>query len=230
MNRLADETSPYLRQHAGQPGRLVPLGRRGLRPGQGGGQAHPALRRLLGLPLVPRHGPRVLRGRGHRRGHERLFVNIKVDREERPDVDAVYMEAVQAIDRQGGWPMTVFLTARRPPVLRRHLLPPGPLRRAAPPGGRGVDRAAPGDSRATPTSWPRPSGPGRPPGAAAGGRADGSPRRRRCSTAATRPSRTAYDPEWGGFGRAPKFPQPSHAGAGAAAGRPGGRHRRPGHG
>ena len=39
-----------------------------------------------------------------------LFVNIKVDREERPDVDAVYMDAVQAMTGQGGWPMTVFLT------------------------------------------------------------------------------------------------------------------------
>ena len=52
-----------------------------------------------------------------------LFVNVKVDREERPDVDAVYMQAVQALTGSGGWPMTVFLHARRPPVLRRHVLP-----------------------------------------------------------------------------------------------------------
>ena len=42
-----------------------------------------------------------------------LFVNVKVDREERPDVDAIYMDAVQAIAGQGGWPMTVFLTPGR---------------------------------------------------------------------------------------------------------------------
>ena len=47
-----------------------------------------------------------------------LFVNVKVDREERPDVDAIYMEATQAMTGQGGWPMTVFLHARRPAVLR----------------------------------------------------------------------------------------------------------------
>ena len=51
------------------------------------------------------------------------FVNVKVDREERPDVDAIYMEAVQAMTGQGGWPMTVFLDPEGVPVLRRHLLP-----------------------------------------------------------------------------------------------------------
>ena len=51
------------------------------------------------------------------------FVSIKVDREERPDVDAVYMEAVQAITGSGGWPMSVFLTPDRPALFRRHLLP-----------------------------------------------------------------------------------------------------------
>ena len=50
------------------------------------------------------------------------FVNVKVDREERPDVDAIYMEAVQAITGQGGWPMTVFLDPDGA-LLRRHLLP-----------------------------------------------------------------------------------------------------------
>ena len=54
-----------------------------------------------------------------------LFVNVKVDREERPDVDAIYMEAVQAMTGHGGWPMTVFLTPDGRPVLRRHLLPDG---------------------------------------------------------------------------------------------------------
>ena len=51
------------------------------------------------------------------------FVSVKVDREERPDVDAIYMEAVQAMSGQGGWPMTVFLRPRRRALLRRHLLP-----------------------------------------------------------------------------------------------------------
>ena len=51
------------------------------------------------------------------------FVAIKVDREERPDVDAVYMAATQAISGEGGWPMSVFLPARRPGLPCRHLLP-----------------------------------------------------------------------------------------------------------
>ena len=60
-----------------------------------------------------------------------LFVNIKVDREERPDVDAIYMDAVQAMTGHGGWPMTVFLTPDGQAVLRRHLLPDRPAQRHA---------------------------------------------------------------------------------------------------
>ena len=52
------------------------------------------------------------------------FINIKVDREERPDVDAIYMSAVQAMTRQGGWPLNVFLTPDGRPILWRHLLAP----------------------------------------------------------------------------------------------------------
>ena len=58
------------------------------------------------------------------------FVAIKVDREERPDVDAVYMAATQAMTGQGGWPMTVFLTPDGRAVLLRHLLPARPVRPA----------------------------------------------------------------------------------------------------
>jgi uncharacterized protein YyaL (SSP411 family) len=53
-----------------------------------------------------------------------LFVNVKVDREERPDVDAVYMEAVQAMTGQGGWPMTVFLTPEGRPFFGGTYFPP----------------------------------------------------------------------------------------------------------
>ena len=54
-----------------------------------------------------------------------LFVNIKVDREERPDVDALYMNALHQLGEQGGWPLTMFLTGERRAVLGRHLLPEG---------------------------------------------------------------------------------------------------------
>ena len=69
-------------------------------------------RRLRGLSLVPRNGARVLRGRRCRAGslNER-FINIKVDREERPDVDRIYQIAQQMLtQRSGGWPLTMFLT------------------------------------------------------------------------------------------------------------------------
>ena len=55
----------------------------------------------------------------------RDFVSIKVDREERPDVDRVYMSFVQATTGSGGWPMTVFLTPELKPFYRRHLLSAG---------------------------------------------------------------------------------------------------------
>ena len=51
------------------------------------------------------------------------FVCIKVDREEHPDVDAIYMDAVQAMTGAGGWPLNAFLTPDGDPVLVRHLLP-----------------------------------------------------------------------------------------------------------
>ena len=70
------------------------------------------------------------------------FVSIKVDREERPDLDAIYMDAVQAMTGSGGWPMTVFLTPDGRAVLRGHVLPPGAAARPAvvPPGADGASR------------------------------------------------------------------------------------------
>ena len=55
------------------------------------------------------------------------FVSVKVDREERPDVDAVYMDATQALTGQGGWPMTVFLTPDGRPFYAGTYFPPQPL-------------------------------------------------------------------------------------------------------
>ena len=60
------------------------------------------------------------------------FVNIKVDREERPDIDSIYMAAVQALTRHGGWPMTVFLTPDGAPFYGGTYFPPIP-RAACPP-------------------------------------------------------------------------------------------------
>ncbi|MFO7591764.1 MAG: thioredoxin domain-containing protein [Acidimicrobiia bacterium] len=108
-NRLADETSPYLRQHADNPVDWYPWGDEAF-----------AAARDRDLPILLSVGYSACHW-CHVMAHEsfedpdvaavmnRLFVNVKVDREERPDVDGIYMQAVQALTGRGGWPMTVFL-------------------------------------------------------------------------------------------------------------------------
>ncbi len=110
MNRLADASSPYLRQHRDNPVDWY----------QWGDEAFDEARRS-GRPILLSVGYSACHW-CHVMAHEsfedpataavmnRLFVNVKVDREERPDVDAVYMDAVQALTGRGGWPMTVFCT------------------------------------------------------------------------------------------------------------------------
>ena len=109
-NRLAQETSPYLRQHAGNPVDWYPWG-----PEAFTAATERNVPILLSVGYSACHWCHVM-------AHEcfeddevaaemnRRFVNIKVDREERPDVDSIYMDAVQAMSGRGGWPMTVFLT------------------------------------------------------------------------------------------------------------------------
>ena len=109
-NRLGREISPYLRQHRDNPVDWYPWGDEAF-----------ALARSTGKPILLSVGYSACHW-CHVMAHEcfedvetasimnGLFVNIKVDREERPDVDAIYMDAVQAMTGRGGWPMTVFLT------------------------------------------------------------------------------------------------------------------------
>ena len=109
-NRLAQETSPYLRQHAANPVDWYPWG-----PEAFAAAEERNVPILLSVGYSACHWCHVM-------AHEcfeddtvaaemnRRFVNIKVDREERPDVDSIYMDAVQAMSGRGGWPMTVFLT------------------------------------------------------------------------------------------------------------------------
>jgi uncharacterized protein YyaL (SSP411 family) len=109
-NRLAQETSPYLRQHAENPVDWYAWG-----PEAFATATERNVPILLSVGYSACHWCHVM-------AHEcfeddevaaqmnALFVNVKVDREERPDVDAVYMDAVQALTGRGGWPMTVFLT------------------------------------------------------------------------------------------------------------------------
>lgn len=126
VNRLAGVTSPYLLQHADNPVDWWPWGP----------DAFEEARRrdvpvLLSVGYAACHWCHVM-------AHESFedealaayanehFVAVKVDREERPDVDAVYMEAVQAATGQGGWPMTVFLTPERDPFYFGTYFPPEP--------------------------------------------------------------------------------------------------------
>ena len=100
-NRLAAESSPYLLQHTDNPVDWYPWGTEAFARAKRGGQADLPLDRLLDLPLVPRHGARVLRDRARsRRLLNRDFVSIKVDREERPDVDDIYMTGRPDDDRR----------------------------------------------------------------------------------------------------------------------------------
>ncbi|MFF2327842.1 MULTISPECIES: thioredoxin domain-containing protein [unclassified Streptomyces] len=126
MNRLAGTTSPYLLQHAGNPVDWWPW-----TP-----EAFEEARRrnvpvLLSVGYASCHWCHVMAHESFE--DERVaaylnehFVPVKVDREERPDVDAVYMEAVQAATGQGGWPMTVFLTADAEPFYFGTYFPPEP--------------------------------------------------------------------------------------------------------
>ena len=124
-NRLIHETSPYLRQHAHNPVDWYPWGEEALATRAAREQADPPQRRLLRLSLVPRHGARVVRGRSaSARLMNEHFVSIKVDREERPDVDHIYMNAVQMLTGRGGWPMTVFLTPDGKPFYGGTYFPP----------------------------------------------------------------------------------------------------------
>jgi uncharacterized protein YyaL (SSP411 family) len=125
-NRLASATSPYLLQHAENPVHWWPWSDNAF--------AEATERQVpvfLSVGYAACHWCHVM-------AHESFedqqtaamindhFVPIKVDREERPDVDAVYMQATQALTGQGGWPMSVFLTPDRKPFYAGTYFPPTP--------------------------------------------------------------------------------------------------------
>src|SRR5262244_2192352 len=115
-NRLGDETSPYLLQHKDNPVHWWPWGETALAEAR---RADKPI--LLSVGYAACHWCHVM-------AHEsfedpetaalmnRLYVNIKVDREERPDIDQIYMAAIHALGEQGGWPLTMFLAPDGRPV------------------------------------------------------------------------------------------------------------------
>ena len=123
-NRLATETSPYLRQHADNPVDWYPWGREALERARQ--EDRPI---LLSVGYAACHWCHVMAHESFEnpdiaRVMNELFVNIKVDREERPDVDSIYMQAVQSMNGHGGWPMTVFLTPAGDPFYTGTYFPP----------------------------------------------------------------------------------------------------------
>jgi len=123
-NRLANETSPYLLQHQYNPVDWYPWGEEALSRARS--EDRPI---LLSIGYAACHWCHVM-------AHEsfedeetaqlmnELFISIKVDREERPDLDSIYMQAVQALTGHGGWPMTVFLTPDGAPFFGGTYYPP----------------------------------------------------------------------------------------------------------
>ncbi len=125
-NALAHETSPYLLQHRDNPVDWLPWGEEALR------RARELDRPLLvSIGYSSCHWCHVMERESFedeataRLMNER-FVCVKVDREERPDVDALYMDAVQAMTGQGGWPLNVFLTPEQVPFYGGTYFPPQP--------------------------------------------------------------------------------------------------------
>jgi uncharacterized protein len=114
-NRLGRETSPYLLQHKDNPVHWRPWGEEALAEARATGKPI-----LLSVGYAACHWCHVM---AHESFEDEataalmndLFVNIKVDREERPDVDAIYMGALHELGEQGGWPLTMFLTSEAEP-------------------------------------------------------------------------------------------------------------------
>jgi uncharacterized protein YyaL (SSP411 family) len=123
-NRLINETSPYLLQHAHNPVDWYPWGEEALQKAR---QEDKPI--LLSVGYSACHWCHVMERESFENEDtaglmNQHFVSIKVDREERPDIDNIYMQAVQALTQQGGWPMTVFLTPDGRPFYGGTYFPP----------------------------------------------------------------------------------------------------------
>ena len=123
-NRLTNETSPYLLQHAHNPVDWYPWGEEALARAQE--EDKPI---LLSIGYSACHWCHVMERESFENEEiatlmNENFINIKVDREERPDLDAVYMEAVHTLTGSGGWPMTVFLMPDGRPFYGGTYFPP----------------------------------------------------------------------------------------------------------
>jgi hypothetical protein len=126
MNRLAQETSPYLLQHVGNPVDWYAWGEEAFARARADGRPL-----LVSIGYSSCHWCHVMERESFDDDAtaalmNELFVCVKVDREERPDVDSVYMDAVVSLTGQGGWPLTVFLTPDGEPFFGGTYFPPEP--------------------------------------------------------------------------------------------------------
>jgi uncharacterized protein len=206
-NRLAHEKSPYLLQHAHNPVDWYPWGE----------EAFAKARRenrpiFLSVGYSTCHWCHVMAHESFENEEvaaimNREFVNIKVDREERPDVDRVYMTFVQATTGSGGWPMSVWLTPDLKPFVGGTYFPPEErygqpafkkvLERIATAWKEDHDKIVEQGSKIVEALRESQSA------APVEGKIDGS-----VADAAYRQLDRSYDPKEGGFGNAPKFPRP----------------------
>ncbi len=208
-NRLAQETSPYLLQHRDNPVDWYPWGEEALATGSGAGPADPALGRLLGMPLVPRDGARVLRGRRDRRLHERALRQ----RQGRPRGAARRRRPLHGGGAGDERPWRLaddrLLRPRRRALLRRHLLPARrEPRHAELPDGDGSGRRAFDRTAARSCASGRPGTRARLGAIGAIEPAAETPDGQLLDAAVATLGRAA-DMERGGFGGAPKFPPAS---------------------
>ncbi len=210
VNRLVLESSPYLLQHAHNPVNWFPWSDEAFERALD--EDKPI---FLSVGYSTCHWCHVMERESFEdeeiaRYLNEHFIPIKVDREERPDVDSVYMTAVNILTGRGGWPMTVVMTADKQPFFGGTYFPPRTGVRGARKGlweilhelvghyagnrSAVVEEAATLSRRIFYATQPAPPSAMPPPGVIA--------------MAAQRLA-GRFDPAWGGFGRAPKFPQPS---------------------
>jgi uncharacterized protein len=208
VNRLATETSPYLLQHAQNPVDWYPWGDEALARARE--EDKPI---LLSIGYAACHWCHVMERESFEDEttaalmNER-FVSIKVDREERPDLDGIYMDAIVAMTGQGGWPLTAFLTPGGEPFFGGTYFPPEP--RHGLPSFQQVLLAVSELYRERPEDVKR-----RKQvlvdalQQAAAWAPSAEPLTESLLFQAVRRLEELLDPEWGGFGRAPKFPPAS---------------------
>ena len=209
-NRLADETSPYLLQHASNPVDWYPWGEEAFARARA--EDKPI---LLSVGYSACHWCHVMAHESFENEEtaalmNKMYVNVKVDREERPDVDGVYMAAVQAISGNGGWPMTVFMTPDGEPFYAGTYFPPddGHGRPGFPRVLASLHEAWKNDRENLMSSATNIAEHLRSYGQREA--ADSIPLTPEWPAAAVNGMSSLFDREFGGFGNAPKFPSPGN--------------------